>query len=373
MEAKLSTFGDFIETANPIAEPVKEEKVETTGNESGEVKVPDLEPKEESKQEVKDDKKPDPVVAKKDEEKEENVSTLEVPDFDEKEVVNDEQKQVESKKEQPQDWKQAIKAVDKKDILKELGVDDFVIELNEYIVNGGQAADYLAAKSRNWNDVSDLDIMRDEFKARYPNLSAEEIERKITRKYMLEELDDDLKEDGLIDLKSDAYELRQKRIEKDGKLIIPQRPQPENNEAKKAEQDKIAAEQYKAAMEFFENHEATKNLMQSKRVAIDLGDNGKFNFNIDKPEQLMRVVTDGKVWGKVINNDKGEPDVAKLQKIALYAINPTKFENDLVSYGKSLGHFKEVEEGQNAKKPGGKAAQPDEKPTYRVGTYGSRN
>jgi len=301
------------------------------------------------------------------------TSSFEMPSYDEPAATTTEEKPATAAP--ITDWREAIKAADRKELLKELGIDDFAIELNEHIKSGGQAADYIAAKSRDWTSISDIDVMRDEFRTKYPNLNADEIERKLTRKYMLDEMDDDLKNDGLIDLKSDAYELRQQRIERDKKLIIPSNKAPEVDMDAMTDQfmqsqQRLQQENYKKSIELFNNHEATKELNQSKRVALDLGANGKFSFTVDKPESLTRIIYDKDAWGRLVNNEKGEPNVALLQEIALHAANPSKFKNDLVNYGKSLGVHNVVAEGQNAKRPLGSPAKTDTSPVIRQGTYG---
>ncbi len=369
MEAKLSTFGQFAET--PVTENTSEAISTTTVDEAGAINVPDL------GTETETTIVPDTVATEKPAETaveaivESDVSNMEIPNFDEPAATTTEEKPAAEAK--PLSWKEAIKTADRKEVLKEMGVDDFTIELSEHIAKGGSAVDYLNAKSRDWNKVTDIDIMRDEFRSRYPNLNEEEIERKLTRKYLLDDVDDDVKEDGMIDLKSDAYELRQKRIERDSKLIIPQAQQqqaPVDEAAIIAKYVESQSQNNKDYFDYVAASESTKNLLESKRVVVPIGDSGSFNFSVDKPDQLMRGVVDSRVWNKIVSNEKGEPDVAKLQQIVLFALNPKKYNNDLVSYGKSLGDNKQVEEARNAKKPDNRSATPDDKPAYAVGTYG---
>ena len=180
---------------------------------------------------------------------------------------------------------------------------------------------------------------------------------------------DEDREIGLIQLEADAELVRQKRVTEQKQFQIPDpaRTQEANTQAMYEEQRKLEIDQSQKIIQFFQEHEATKNLYQSKRVAIDLGDNGKFNFNIDKPENLMSVALDSEKWQRAISVNPQEadaskliPDVAKLQKIALVAMNPN-YERDLVNYGKSLGLKAIVEEGQNARRPiGNTPAQPNE-------------
>jgi hypothetical protein len=268
------------------------------------------------------------------------------------------------------DWKEELKKANPKDILKELGYDDFLAEFAEYRKNGGDAYKYLEARAFDWDTVSHQDLILDELKSQYPHLTEDKVERLYQAKYKQSDMaSDEDREIGLIQLEADAELVRQKRVTEQKQFQIPEpaRMQEANTQAMYEEQRKLEIDQSQKIIQFFQEHEATKNLYQSKRVAIDLGDNGKFNFNIDKPENLMSVALDSEKWQRAISVNPQEadvskliPDVAKLQKIALVAMNPN-YERDLVNYGKSLGLKAIVEEGQNARRPiGNTPAQPNE-------------
>jgi hypothetical protein len=272
------------------------------------------------------------------------------------------------------DWKEELKKANPKDILKELGYDDFVAEFAEFRKNGGDAYKYLEAKAFDWETVNHQDLVLDELKLQYPHLADDKIEKLYQAKYKLSEYaSEEDKEVGLIQLEADAELIRQKRIVEQKAFQIPDVARSQeaiDTQNRMAEQQEIQAQQVQQvqqALQFFKEHEATRNLMESKRVAIDLGDNGKFNFTVDKPENLMAVALDSEKWQRAIAVNPQEadpskliPDVAKLQKIALVALNPN-YEKDLVNYGKSLGLKTIVEEGQNARRPvGSTPAQPNE-------------
>jgi hypothetical protein len=269
------------------------------------------------------------------------------------------------------DWKEELKKANPKDILKELGYDDFVAEFAEFRKNGGDAYKYLEAKAFDWETVNHQDLVLDELKLQYPHLADDKIEKLYQAKYKLSEYaSEEDKEVGLIQLEADAELIRQKRIVEQKAFQIPDVARSQeaiDTQNRMAEQQEIQAQQVQQALQFFKEHEATRNLMESKRVAIDLGDNGKFNFTVDKPETLMAVALDSEKWQRAIAVNPQEadpskliPDVAKLQKIALVALNPN-YEKDLVNYGKSLGLKTIVEEGQNARRPvGSTPAQPNE-------------
>lgn len=304
---------------------------------------------------------------------EENISTFKLPSFDDSEEVP-EPAQAQQANPPVQSWKDAIKSVDKKEIFQELGLNDFVLELNDHIKNGGDAADYLHAKSVDYNKISDESLIKDGMKSQYPTFTPQEIERLFNKKYGISDTaSEDEKLDAELQLKADGHILRQQKIQEQQKFKIAA-PVQVNNEQERQTQEAAVARQIEAARQWYSEHDATKTLFQSKRVVLELGENGKFNFSVEQPELIMKAVTDGSFWQKITSTKQGEPDVAKMQKIALYALNPEQYENDLVNYGKSMKLRELTREGQNAQQPGRVLPiQPDnEKPTYKSGTVGGR-
>lgn len=310
------------------------------------------------------------VVTEPEAQVEENVTAFSIPNFGDEPTEETSTEAQPSAQVQVTDWKEQLKKSDPKEILKELGYDEFVADFAEFRKNGGDAYKFLEAKAFDWNNVSHTDLVFDELKLQYPNLSDDKIEKLYQARYKQSDFaSDEDREIGLIQLEADAELVRQKRIYEQQQFRIPEvsRPQEVDNQFQYAEQERIIAEQQQQVLQFFREHDATKSLLESKRVAIDLGDNGKFNFNIDKPENLMAVALDGEKWQRAISVNPQEadpakliPDVAKLQKIALVALNPN-YEKDLVNYGKSLGLKAIIEEGQNARRPVGSVpAQPNE-------------
>lgn len=278
-----------------------------------------------------------------------NVSNFKIEGFDTPETpeVTVTTTQPES---QPQvkSWKEALSDEnDRKEILKELGITDFALEVSKHQLNGGDPADYFHAKAVDYNKMSDESLLKDKLTKENPFANPDQINLLYKRKYgTTEDMVDEDKEFMELQQKSDAYKERQQRIAEQAKFKIAAPIQFDNKE----QEQKEAAEQQRqieAVRKWYAENEATKSLMTSKRVALNLGDNGTFNFNVERPELLMKAITDTETWQKLTSNKQGEPDVAKMQKIALYAFNPEQFENDLVSYGKSLALPGLIREGQN--------------------------
>jgi hypothetical protein len=249
-------------------------------------------------------------------------------------------------------WKDAIKTVSQEELFKELNIHSFAVEMNNHIANGGDPADYLAAKAIDYNKVSDAELIKNDLRAKYSQFSPQDIDLLFNKKYgVSEDATDDERAIAALELKADAHDKRLQKISEQQKFkiaapIATGKPQEQLQQEQIAVQQQAQAQQ--EALQWFANHEATKNLMTSKRVALDLGNGIAFNMNIDKPESLMRVITDGETWQKVTHTPQGEPDVVKQQKIALFALNPDKFITDIFNYGKTFGLKTVVDEGRNA-------------------------
>lgn len=299
------------------------------------------------------------------EQQEEGVSSFSIPSYGEEEAAPE---NVEATQTAAQvDWKEAIKKMDRREVLKELGLKDFTIDFAEYYENGNDPYKYLEAKAFDWNKVNDIDILKQDYKLQYPTFEENQIERLIAKKYgFIEGGDDEDNADALLLAKADAHVLREKKIQEQKSFVIPSvegkqvanQTQP-NIEQLIAEQQQVAAQEYQKVVQFYNEHEATQNLAQSKRVGVDLGLDKPFYFNVDKPEMVTKAITNGEFWQRItaanpqeVDASKLIPDVNKLQKIVLHAMNPN-YEKDIFNYGKSFGLKTVIEEGQNAKKPSG--------------------
>jgi hypothetical protein len=257
-----------------------------------------------------------------------------------------------------------LKKYDRKEVAKKLGLTDFALEIDEHLARGGNAMDYLQAKAVDWDKVSDLDILKAEFAKKYYMLDAAMQEHVFNKKYGISDLDDDeVKNDKLINQKIDAAEIRRQKKEEQAKFKLPEaKTQQEVSKEFTEWQQTMQRQQQEseAAKQFITSHPAIQSLLTSKRVAIDLGEGVKpFNFNIDKPDLIVKAILDGSFYRKFITNKQGELDVERLKKITLYAADPDRHDRDLFNYGKSHGVQTLVNEGQNAKKPDGITASPD--------------
>lgn len=246
------------------------------------------------------------------------------------------------------DWKEQIKN-NPQEALKELGIADFALELTEHIKNGGDPTDYINAKFIDYNKITDETLVKADLQKQYPTFSPEQIALMFNRKYSVaEDADQEDKDFANLQLKADAHNSRQGKITEQQKFKIPAAIEKTDDSG----QSQIEVEQLREeARRWFNEHEATKALMTSKRVTLNLGENGSFNFDVLQPDFVTRAIQESKVWQKLTSTKSGEPDVSKMQKLVLYAADPQKFENDLVNYGKTLALPGVVAEGQNIVPP----------------------
>lgn len=277
---------------------------------------------------------------------------------------------------QPQNIDDVLKTTPAKDILKKLGIHDFAIEINDHLARGGNALDYINAKAIDWNVVPDEEIMLSKIKAQYPNFSPEEVRRLYNQKYGSGISEDEIADQALI-LKADAYTERQARIQKQQGFKLPDPVQVKDEKY----ENWVAAmqneqQEHDRLMNYYNNHEATKSLAESKRVTVSLGEGvPPFNFKLKDPDVIMRALTDdGTILKSFLSTETGEPDVQKEQLVTLFAMNPQKFMQSIFNYGMSQAAFKRLAEGQGAARPNAAAPLSDvyEAPTYRQGKFADK-
>lgn len=269
--------------------------------------------------------------------------------------------------------------VDKKELAKKLGFNDFVLELNDHLASGGSALDYLNARAIDYNQVSDENIIKDNLRKQFPTFTPTQIDLFYNRKYGVgEDALDDEKEFAALQLKADAHTVRQQLVEKQKQFKVPEAITPVKDEAyEQWKQYRDSQSQLQEQTQvYYLNHAATKNLHENKKVAINVGEGiAPFNVVIDKPESITKAFFDnGETWQKLTTTQSGEPDVAKQQLITIFSIDPNKMLRDVFNYGLQQGKRSLVSEGQNAQRPKTTMSPTpqDEKPTYSVGKFGDR-
>lgn len=222
--------------------------------------------------------------------------------------------------------------------------DDFIKGAVEYYEKTGDLTPYLQAKTVDFNAMADEDIMRRELREQYPDVSDKAFDKlykqQIVDKY---KLDPDQYEEDDVDLgkellKSEAAKVRAKYQEWQNGFKAPE-PQKDNN----------VEDAQRALQEFAEKtrqHEVTKALLESKRIAIKNGE-GEFNYELADPNELLDMTVDNTKFFTQFVNEEGSLDYAKWYKTAAYSKNPEQFEKSLINYGKTLGREEIAKEIKN--------------------------
>lgn len=284
-----------------------------------------------------------PIVAKV----EEDVITFEFPSEETTPIT-----EVTPQQTQPQlSWKDQAKLASEDELSELLGDDDFIKGMRKHIKNGGAPSDYIYAKGINWESVSDADLIKSELRKDFPDATPTQIERLFNKKYSQTDIaEEEDKEDGMLLMKSDARKVRAEKISTQQKFQIPEAKQLQQTQVQQPQIDPDKQARLQKDGEFIIAHEATKNLFQSKRVAIEIADGVKQNVSIPNPQALMDVFFKAGTLEKLTRTPQGEPDVQLLQEAAMFIANRAQFKKSIYNAGKEAGKKELVEEGQNAGK-----------------------
>jgi len=252
------------------------------------------------------------------------------------------------------DWREALKAVPKEELLKELGFDPFAVQLNEHIKKGGSAEDYLKAKAVDYTKVPDTILAKEALKAEYPTLSEDDIEEMYNDKYKQDDFaTDDEKRRGAVYMKADAAKQRQRLIDEQQNFKLPEAPAAAQTSISAEEQAKQAAKLISDTITYLNTSDNNiKSLNESKSLAVSVGENVEpFKFEIDDPSVITRAIADVSFLSQILSDDKGVLDTRKAQEMVMFALNPENFKKSIVNYGKQLALREMVASGQNAGLP----------------------
>lgn len=273
------------------------------------------------------------------------------------------------------DWKQEIGKVDKSELYQHLGLNEFAVKLNDHILNGGKAADFIAMNGIDFDTVPDEDLVLQDMKAKNPNLSGAEVRRKFDRLYgITDDTDEQEKEDKLIDLKSAGYQVRVAKKAEQANYKMPEPiPVQDENYVQWQSQVKQQEELKNKITNYYKEHAATKSLKENKRVVINLGE-GVAPFNIVMGDNDINALTnkmaESAMYQPPMLTNTGELDVAKHQLVSIFEANPNAFINQIFSYGKRMGLRGVVKEGQNAQRGNTTVSTTiSQEPKYGTGTY----
>lgn len=210
---------------------------------------------------------------------------------------------------------------------------DTVKELNDYIAQGGDLNNFLEFKMTDYSQMSDLDIVTKKMQRDYPDLSKEEIQRKLNREFKLDEnrYDEDEIADGKVDLRIAAQEARKQIQELQSKYATPvqttktqTQQEPEFSEAE--------IKQFQSDMQ--------NSISNLKTIEI----NGmKYEVSDSLREKVAQSPAD---IGDLFVDDKGSFNFDKYNQIRAIALDPDNFVKTAVEHGKAI-MLQELKEKRN--------------------------
>lgn len=226
--------------------------------------------------------------------------------------------------------------------------DDFIKQVVEFYEKTGDLTPFLQAKTIDFTKMSDEDVLRRNLREQYSDLSDKAFDRlykqQVIDKFKLDadEWGEEDSELGRELLKAEASKLRNEYLEWQKNFSAP--------EPKVSDEQAQAEAQAIEAMKMFEqevrSNELTKNILESKKIAIKTND-GEFNYEIPQAESLLEMTIDNDKFFSQFASDQGQLDYGKWYKTVAYSQNPELFEKALINYGKTLGRSEVTKEIKN--------------------------
>jgi hypothetical protein len=220
--------------------------------------------------------------------------------------------------------------------------DDFIKGVVEFYEKTGDLAPYLQAKTIDFTNMADEEILRRNLREEYQDLSDKAFERlfkqQVTDKFKLDadEWGEEDSELGRELLKVEASKLRSQYVDWQKNFAAPE-PQ-------------VSYDQTTEMLQKFENEvkssEFTKGFLGSKTLSIKTSD-GEFNYEVPQAETVIDMTIDNDRFFSQFAGDQGQLDYAKWYKTVAYSQNPELFERSLINYGKTLGRSEVTKEIKN--------------------------
>lgn len=205
--------------------------------------------------------------------------------------------------------------------------------LKSWYLEHGNLEPFLKAGSVDYTKLSAEEVLRTSLKEQHKDLPDEMFER-LYRKEVLEKFsqiegvfeDKDI-ELGKLLMQKEADRVRARLIDEQKSFLAPVF----DAQPKDQEQQKIRAD----FEQYISNHDYMKSLSDSKRVAVQVGDQQVY-MEVD-PEVVKSQALDEEKFFSLFSDGKGGVDMHKWAKVVAYANNMEAFESALVNHGKANG------------------------------------
>lgn len=272
-------------------------------------------------------------------------------------------------------WEEAIKAIDKsevlgklgdpREILKALGVSDFIIDMSQHYNEKGNVDEYLKARAINYDSYTDEQIFREKINREHPTASEKVREKILATEMAKYEVAEDVDGPEDIELKNylkaeDAKKIREALKAEQAKFQIPSKtPEELAASTPKAIIEKHIAEQQKLLEQEKEKIEQvnsadprTQQLVTDRKVKL----HGDSVFEVPNVDQILRLTTLKEDFFDLFRGADGRPDLNRWYKVAAFATNIDAYEKALYDLGRSAAVRQELEENGHANIPSGTPA-----------------
>lgn len=245
----------------------------------------------------------------------------------------------------PFDWRKEIKAVDRKELLKEAGLDEFEIGLLEYRKATGDLTPYLQAKTVDYAAMSPEQLMRLDIKKNNPGMSDASLDFKFNKefstKYYLDR--DDYAEDsveavyGQEQLRLDSEQKRKQFAEEQAKFKAPELTPDTGASEREAAKFQLQSKQKDAVL----NNPVTRQLQSAKVIQFGEGEDS-FKFPISNVQPMI-----DNALSTILNSDTADftdAEMTNFYQAIAFAADREGFLKAYSAHQKSLGK-KEFQSG----------------------------
>lgn len=256
------------------------------------------------------------------------------------------------------DWKKLVKEVDKYEVLKEAGFDDFEIDMLKYKEKTGDLTPYLAVKTVDYAKWTPEQLLRADLAKQNVGMSEKALEFKLKKEFESKYYTnrDDYPEDsdeaiyGAEQLRLDSDAKRKQFIEEQATFKAPE-PKADPDASRKAEEFQQRQEKQKS---FVIDNPITKTLLTAKEITIGQGE-GSFTFPISDPQQIINEAV--KAASNADAADMSPEQLQKFFQVMAIGQNVAAFTEGAIQHGRSLGVKKVADEIQNIIPPDKKRSE----------------
>jgi len=268
-------------------------------------------------------------------------------------------------------WQEVLKQQQPSAILKELGLDERLVDLKElepkmvgflsHWKSKGDPKQYLEALTTDFTKMQPEEVMRYQLRMQNPELNDKQLDTlykiKVTQRYKLDSqlFSEEDVEEGRVELMADVKSVRNALIAEQEKFLLPTAPEPKAAEPdSRAQQQKQDFEEYQSLIT---NSDYTKNIVSSKKIILGEGED-QVSIPVNG-EALLQNLLDSNTWTQKLfkkeelpnGNVRYVPDIQKQMLISAILEDDKAFFSEYAKHFKLLGSKSAIEPIENAKPP----------------------